>query len=343
MSAVPRSVPVLALLLVAALLPLGVRDDWLSVLAAGLVLAIGAVGLNVLLGYAGRISLGHAFFVGVGAYTAAVVSGDPEGRVWGWGLTNPLVWIPAAALVAGLVGVLLAPWMSRLDGLYLAVATLGLVVVGEWAFAEVRSLSGGPLVGRDAARPVLLGLDLTRDGRFTEEQLLYWLDLAVLVVVLVVVARLVRSRTGRALAAVRDREVAARTMGIAVARHQRIAFAVAAAAAGTAGSLAFVAAGHVGPERFALALSVQAVAAVLVGGAGTLAGPVVGALVIALLPRLAAELPRALPVVSASPLAHPNVYDVELLLYGLLLLVVVLYQPRGLRGLGSRLRRGPTA
>src|SRR4029079_12889060 len=115
------------LLVVALVLPFSLEDDILQLLATACVYGIGAIGLNIVTGYAGQVSLGHAFFLAIGAYTAAVLSGDPDGRVLGFGVTELPVWLLAAGLVAGLFGALVAPLAARLRGLYLAIVTLGLV------------------------------------------------------------------------------------------------------------------------------------------------------------------------------------------------------------------------
>ena len=127
-----------AILLLGALAPLGIPDEFLNTLTLCCVVAIGAIGLNLVTGYAGQVSLGHAFFIAVGAYTAAVISGDPAGRTYGLGVTNLLVWLPAAGIVAAIAGILVAPLATRLRGLYLAIVTLGLVFIGEHIFNEWR-------------------------------------------------------------------------------------------------------------------------------------------------------------------------------------------------------------
>ena len=161
------------------LLPYVLVDDfWLSVLNYAGVAAIGAIGLNLLTGYTGQVSLGHAFFIGVGAYTAAVISGDPDGRTYGFGITFVPFWVLGAGAAAAICGAVVAPLATRLRGLYLAIVTLGLVFIGEYFFAEWQDMSGGPSVGRDSAEPVMFGADLSIDGAYTEEQKFYWLALA---------------------------------------------------------------------------------------------------------------------------------------------------------------------
>lgn len=326
-------------LLVAAMLPLNLSDELLKIAFVGLVYAIGAIGLNIVTGYAGQVSLGHAFFVAVGAYTAAVLSGDPDGRHLGYGIDFMPLWLLAAGAVAALCGAVVAPLATRLRGLYLAVVTLGLVFIGHYFFAEWDSMSGGSAVGREAAAPAIFGIDLGVDGEtYTEEQKLYWLALVVLIVFGVLARNLVRSRIGRAFAAVRDRDVAAGVMGVNLARYKLIAFTVSSFYAGIAGALLYAGSGHFTPEEFSLLMSVQFIAIVLIGGVATISGTIMGAMLIAFLPKIASELPDLMPWISASAVEHPNIFEVERVMYGVLIVAFLLFEPRGLFGIWHRIR-----
>ena len=331
-------ISVLLIVLVAAYLPLTLADDWLQLLATGSVMALGAIGLNIVTGYAGQVSLGHAFFVAVGAYTAAVVSGDPAGAVYGLGVTSLPVWLMAAGLVAAAAGALVAPLATRLRGLYLAIVTLGLVFIGEHFFKEWGALSGGLNVGRDAPVPDLFGHNLTSPGAFTEEQKLYWLSLAMLVLFAVLARNLVRSRIGRAFAAVRDRDVAAGVMGVNLNRYKVLAFTISSFYAGVCGALLFVGAGRFAPEQFNLLLSVQFIAMVLIGGVATISGSILGAVLITLLPRIIQESRSVFTFLSTDPNQHPNVFEINIGLYGLLIVAFLLFEPRGLFGIWQRIR-----
>lgn len=334
-----KQLSTLAIVAAAVYLPLLVTDENLTLLATGLVLAIGAIGLNLLTGYAGQVSLGHAFFVGVGAYTAAFLSGDPDGRYLGLGVDNVLVWMPAAGLVAALCGVVVAPIATRLRGLYLAIVTLGLVFIGEYFFSEWRELSGGAGIGREAATPMLFGTNLAQDGdSWTEEQKLYWFFLATLIVLAVLARNLARSKIGRAFAAIRDRDVAAGVMGVELGRYKLIAFTISSFYAGICGSLMFVGVGQFGPTQFGLLMSVQFIAIVLIGGVATVTGSIMGAMLIAALPRISGELPGLLPFVSASATEHPNIFEAEQITYGVLIVAFLLFEPRGLFGIWLRIR-----
>lgn len=325
------------LILVALALPFLLADAELELLARGCVMAIAAIGLGLVTGYAGQVSLGHAFFMGVGAYSAAVISGDPQDRTIGFGLTGMHIWLPAAGLVAAVFGMLIAPIATRLRGLYLAVVTLGLVFIGLHLFKEWKELTGGFGVGRPAAVPDLFGmrLDLT-DSSFAKSQKLFWLMLILLVIFAVAARNLARSKVGRAFTAIRDRDIAAGVMGVSLTRYKSIAFAVSSFYAGCAGALLFTIGGFVEPSYFSLLLSVQVIAMVLIGGAGTISGAIAGAFFITLLPRITAEIRP--PFVSPLPFENPNIFQLETILYGLLIIAFLIFEPRGLYGIWIRLR-----
>ena len=335
-----KKVSIGALLVIALLLPFFLEDDLLLLLATGCTLAIGAIGLNLVTGYAGQVSLGHAFFIGVGAYTAAVVAGDPTDEdVYGFGITFMPVWLLAAGIVAAILGLIVSPLASRLRGLYLAIVTLGLVFIGEHVYREWDSVSGGVGVGRQAADPVLFGVDLSRTSEyFSGDQQMYWLMLVMLVIFAVVGRNIARSAMGRSFAAVRDRDIAAEITGVDVRRVKRRAFVVSSFYAGCAGALLYSILGYIDPASFGLLLSVQFIAMVLIGGVATISGSIMGAFFIALLPRLTRELPAYLPFLSSSATQTPNVYQVETLLYGLLIVLFLIFEPRGLYGVWVRVR-----
>ncbi|GHH45130.1 branched-chain amino acid ABC transporter permease [Lentzea cavernae] len=327
------------LLVLALVMPFMITDDLLQLLATGFVAAIGAIGLNIVTGYAGQVSLGHAFFLAIGAYTAAALSGPETGRVIGFGITSLPIWLLAAGLVAALFGVLVAPVAVRLRGLYLAIVTLGLVFLGEHVFREWTSLTGGPGVGRPAAVPELFGVRLDQDNAvFTAAQQLYLLMFVLLVIFAVLARNLVRSRVGRAFAAVRDRDLAASVIGVDLTRYKVLAFAVSSFYAGVAGALLFVVNGFFDPGSFNLLLSVQYIAMVLIGGAGTISGAIMGALFITLLPRITRELPTVLPFISGDATGVFTVFQLEAVLYGVLIIVFLIVEPRGLFGIWVRVR-----
>jgi branched-chain amino acid transport system permease protein len=334
-----KRVAVATLVFAGLVLPWIVTDEYLQLLATACIFAIGAIGLNLVTGYAGQVSLGHAFFMAIGAYTAAAISGDPEGRTIGFGVTEILVWLPAAGLVAAIAGVLVGPLATRLRGLYLAIVTLGLVFIGVHIFNEWEALTGGSGVGRSTATLEVFGYRLDTTGTsFTRDQKLYWLMLGILVVFAVAARNLARSKVGRAFTAIRDRDIAAGVIGVNLAKYKTIAFGVSSFYAGCAGALLYTVSGFVDPSTFDLRLSVVFIAMVLIGGAGTISGAIAGGVFITMLPWLTNKLQALLPFITTDLNEFPNVQQVEAILYGSLIIVFLIFEPRGLFGIWVRLR-----
>ena len=330
-----RRLGLAAIVVLGLLLPFMINGYWLSTAVFVLIAAIGALGLDVLTGRTGQISLGHAFFLGAGAYTGGVLGGRH-------GLSAAL-WIPAAAAVAGLLGALVGPTALRLRGLYLAMVTIGLVFIGQHVFVNVSYLSGGP--GGEAL-PVprfgglnfatgahVGGLFLNRDGLY------YYLALLLLAAAMVYVANLGRSRAGRAMSAVRDRELAAAVLGVDVARTKVTAFVLSSMLAGLSGALYGSYLGFVVPTQWSLTLSIEYVVMIVVGGMATIWGPVLGAAVVVGLPALLQNVSASLPFLATGTNAHGvvTVSDASAIAYGIFLIVFLLLEPRGIIGLGRRM------
>jgi branched-chain amino acid transport system permease protein len=327
-------------LAVALAMTFAIDDDVLQLLATACALAIGAIGLNIVTGYAGQVSLGHAFFVAIGAYTAAVLSGDPNGRVVGFGITEVPIWLLAAGSASALAGALVAPLAVRLRGLYLAIVTLGLVFIGQYVFREWTEMAGPPDIGRPAPVPTLFGARMDVDGpSMTRIQQLYLMMLVLLVIFALLARNLVRSRTGRAFAAIRDRDIAAEVIGVNLTRYKVIAFAISSFYAGVAGALLYVIPQTFSAGNFNLLMSVQFIAMILIGGVATISGSIMGALFITLLPRITSELPAVLPFISTDATGGGiTVVQVESILYGLLIIGFLLFEPKGLFGIWIRIR-----
>jgi branched-chain amino acid transport system permease protein len=336
----PKKVFVAGMLAVALAMTFSVDDGVLQLLVTGCALAIGAIGLNIVTGYAGQVSLGHAFFVAIGAYTAAVLSGDPNGRLLGFGITEVPIWLLAAGAMSALAGALVAPLAVRLRGLYLAIVTLGLVFIGQFVFREWTEMAGPPDIGRPAPVATLFGTRIDVDSAaLTRVQQLYLLMLVLLVIFALLARNLVRSRTGRAFAAIRDRDIAAAVIGVDLTRYKVIAFAVSSFYAGVAGALLYVIPQTFTAGNFSLLMSIQFIAMILIGGVATISGSIMGALFITLLPRVTSELPAVVPFISTDATGGGiTVVQVEAILYGLLIIGFLLFEPKGLYGIWIRIR-----
>jgi branched-chain amino acid transport system permease protein len=333
----PRWLVLAVISVLAILAPFSINGYWLSTAVFVLIAAIGALGLDLLTGRTGQISLGHAFFLGVGAYTGGVIGGR-------YGLTAAL-WIPAAAVVAGLVGGLVGPTALRLRGLYLGIVTIGLIFIGQHLFVNISFVSGGP--GGEAlpvptfgslnfAQGVHVGgLFINRDGLY------YYLVLLLLTAAMAYVYNLGRSRHGRSMGAVRDRELAAAVLGVDVARTKVMAFVISSMLAGLSGALYGSYLGFVVPTQWSLPLSIEYVVMIVVGGMATVWGPVLGAFVVIGLPALLQNVSGSLPFLKTGTNAHGilTVSDASAIAYGVFLVVFLLLEPRGLVGLGQRLSR----
>lgn len=350
-------------LVVALILPFYLSElsdgrSWLILFATAFVASIGAIGLNLVTGYAGQVSLGHAFFIGIGAYVGAALSNPavrgPDGSMQLIGLElDMIIWLPLAGLVAAVAGILVAPVAFRLRGLYLALVTLGLVFLGEHVFRNWTALTGGVGQGRDAARLSMFGyrfdLDSTIGGYpITREQQIYLLAMVIMVIMAFLAKNLVRSREGRAFTALRDRDIAAAMMGVELIRYKTTAFAVSSFYAGIAGGLLFSITGFVEPTSFGLILSIIYIAMVVIGGAASISGSIMGAFLITLLPKLI-DLVR-LPVLvdflfgwvpgfgGGGVGEALSTSQIERILFGLLIILFLVFEPLGLYGIWIRIR-----
>jgi branched-chain amino acid transport system permease protein len=271
--------------------------------------AVAAMGLGLLVGYAGQISLGQGAFFAIGAYAAAAMLAKT-------GLPYLLA-MPVAAAVTFLIGLAFGIPAVRLRGLYLALVTLALAVAVGPVIKRAEPVTGG-VSGLSVRQPPVPGW-LAVDP----DQWLYLLSLAVTALMLLLAANLTRGSLGRALVAIRDGERAARTSGVHVSRTKALLFAIGGAYAGVGGALFAYGQGFVAPESFTLLLSFTFLGAVVVGGLGTVIGSVLGSLFVVFVPQYAGDVNQALTGV----------------IYGCTLIAVVYVLPGGAAGLLRRLRR----
>ncbi len=326
------------LLVVAVWLPLTIRSDfWLGILVDSAIFAIGAIGLNLLTGYTGQVSLGHAFFIGTGAYCAVWFGGHEHLPL--------LLWLAAAAVIGGAIGAVVGPFALRLRGNYLAVVSLGLVFLGLHVFHNWRQVTGGPGGTSVAAKlklgPLNFGALSFGNTVYTRNQSFLLLVLIVLGLCALIAKNIVRTRPGRAMQAVRDRDVAAEVIGVSLARYKIGAFVVSSAMAAVAGALFGVHQQFVQPDAWDLLLSIQYIAIIIVGGVGTVFGPILGAFAIALIPQLVDRFSRDIPFVAHTATTHGfqiTVFEFNQLVFGLLIVIFLVLEPRGLAAVWLRLK-----
>jgi branched-chain amino acid transport system permease protein len=276
-----RLAGIAAVLLVACVLPFLVSNYRVFQFSLAYVYAIALIGLNLLTGYNGQISLGHGAFFAVGAYTTAILI---KYAGWSYGWT-----IPLAGVICLIVGFLFGLPALRLEGLYLAMATLALALALPQVLKHFETWTGG-VQGIVIAKPdAPFGLPLNQD------RWLYFLTLAILVLSLWTAWNLVRGRVGRALVAIRDHHMAAQAMGINTALYKSMAFGVSALYTGVAGSLSAVVVQFVAPDSFALFLSISLLVGVVIGGLASISGAIYGAFFIQFVPTYMQDISKAAP------------------------------------------------
>ena len=282
---------------------------------------IAAAGLNVMTGYTGLISLGHAAFMGVGCYTAAFLAqrGVPF-----------YCTIPLGGLMAALLGLVVGIPSLRIKGLYLAVATLAMQFILLFVFREWEPVTGG-VRGVNVPNAELFGVELNNDFR------MYYVIAFCAVVLLIGGRNLFRTRVGRAFIAIRDKDISAEVLGIDLFRYKLTAFAIGSFYAGVAGALLGYFYRAMTPEYFTLSLSIFYLAAIIVGGLGTMLGTILGAFFMTLVP----ELLRALVSLIAqwAPRAVEILSPLQEVVFGCLIIGFLVFEPHGLVEIWRRARR----
>jgi len=304
---------VLAVVLLAA--PAWAGDYVMTQLHFICIYSIVGFGLMMLVGFTGQVSLGHAAFLAVGAYTEALMhnAGVPF-----------VVSISCAALFSGLVGVIVGLPALRLKGIYLAIATLAFNVIVEEIAARWHSLTGGN-EGMTVKPVRMLGYDLSGDWQF------YYLCLILTVLSALACVNLLRSPTGRAFVAIRDSEISASCMGVNLAKYKTMSFAISAALTGIAGGLYGHKIAFISPEQFTLFQSIELITIVILGGIGFLHGAVLGAAFVIVLPQLISIAKGWLPEGVAPT-------GLQAIVFGLLLILFIIFEPLGLYGRWLKIR-----
>jgi branched-chain amino acid transport system permease protein len=297
-----RALGVSAVVAAALALPLFVSNFRLFQFTQVGIYAIALLGLNMLTGYNGQISLGHGAFYAVGAYTAAIM-------IDRWSVPYPLT-IVAGGAVCLVAGFLFGIPALRLEGLYLALATFALALAVPQILKYFEHWTGGSQ-GIVLSKPEApWGLKLSPD------QWLYFFTLAILVVLFVLMRNLLAGRTGRAIVAIRDNPIAAQAMGVNTALYKSLTFGVSAAYTGVAGALSALAIAFVAPDSFDVFRSITFLVGIVIGGLASISGAIFGALFIQFVPNWAQDISKAAPWA----------------IYGVFLIVFMYVMPRGIAG-----------
>jgi branched-chain amino acid transport system permease protein len=285
-----------------------------------LIAIVGAVALNLLTGVAGQVSVGTAAFLAIGGYTSAAI-----GRSLGLGI---LVGVPLAAITSAVVGLLIGIPSLRFRGFYLALTTLALNFIVIYLAYEYQLHAGG-LSGIPISTQHIGPVDLNSEATW------YWVLALVVLVVVVASMNIVRSSLGRAWTAVRDHDIAAAMIGVNVVRYKLLAFTFSAFLTGIAGSLSAYHLGIISSDSFDLNLSIQYIAMIIIGGLGSTAGAVIGAIIVTQLNYVINSVVNVLPIPNSATL---SIFDVQSAAFGLIIVLFLIFEPRGVIHIWARFR-----
>ena len=306
-----------SLLMLAMLVaPWVVAEYWLAQMTFVMIYAIAGLGLMLLAGFTGLFSLGHAAFLGVGAYTQAVLTNA--------GVPFPVALLGAAALSAA-VGFIVGLPALRVKGIYLGMATLSFGFIVEEMLARWESVTGGN-AGKHIKAPDVFGWKIETGNEF------YFLCLVITVIATLAILNLLRSPTGRAFVAIRDSEISAQSMGIQLSYYKTLSFAISAALAGVAGALYAHKLQFISPEQFNILQSIDLLLMIVIGGLGSVHGAFLGAIFLITMPQVIALVKDYLPpAIGQAP-------GLQGLVYGVVLVSFVLFEPMGLYGRWLKVR-----
>ncbi len=308
--------------------PLAFGEYYLSILNLILIAVVGALGLNILVGYTGQISIGHGAFMSVGAYTAANIATHLP-----WPFSTFWITIPAGGIMAALIGAVVGIPSLRIKGIYLAIATLAGQLIIEWTINHVTWISGGVAASIQVPRPVLFGTVLKSQTQ------LYLFLMAFVVLAIVGTSNLVRSRIGRAFIAIRDQDIAAEIIGINIFRYKLWAFAISSFYAGVTGVLYTYYLGIANYEQFQLPVSIDYLAMVIIGGLGSILGSILGAIFVTLLPILTRWFLEDYGwLLFAQQDLQNAIPNLRLILFGSLIIFFLVVEPEGLNRLWRNIR-----
>ncbi|MBU2549525.1 MAG: branched-chain amino acid ABC transporter permease [Proteobacteria bacterium] len=303
-------------------LPQLLGDYYIFFLTQVIIAVIGAHGLNILLGYTGQISLGHAAFLGVGGYTYSYLAMVHQWPFW--------LAIPASGLVAAGMGLMIGIPSLRIKGIYLGVATIAFQFIADYIYFHWNAFSGGPQ-GRVVEAPQILGHALTSRVSF------YYIALGVAALLLWGAKNLMRSKYGRCLMAVRDNDVSAEALGVPVFKFKLLSFVISSFYAGVAGALLVIHLRNVFPDFFHLNVSIEYLAMVVVGGMGSIIGTIFGAIFIILVPEVLGNLISLIAQWLQNPEITVLMAPARLIVHGFLIVLFILIEPAGLAGIWRKI------
>ena len=303
-----------------AIVPLSLGEYYISILNLILIAVVGAIGLNILVGNTGQISVGHGAFMSVGAYTAANLIVRLHAPFW--------IALPAGGAMAALIGIIVGFPSLRIKGLYLAIATLAGQLIIEWIINHVPWISGGVQASIEVPRPTVLGMQLQGQTQ------LYFFLLFFVVLAIVGALNLARSRVGRAFVAIRDQDIAAEIIGIDIFRYKLLSFAISSFYAGVTGVLYTYYLGIANYEQFQLNVSIDYLAMIIIGGLGSVLGSIFGAIFVTLLPIVTRWFLEGVGGLFFSQADLLNIIpNLRLVMFGGLIIFFLAVEPEGLNRL----------
>jgi len=306
-------------------IPLSLHEYYLSIANLVSIAIIGALGLNILVGYTGQVSIGHGAFMSVGAYTAANFATRLDAP---WPVN-----LLAGGLMAAAVGAVVGIPSLRIKGLYLAIATLAGQLIIEWTINHVTFISGGVAASIEVPRPRIGSWVLS------SHRAMYYFLLTFVVIAIVGTMNLMRSRIGRAFIAIRDQDIAAEIIGIDIFRYKLLAFAISSFYAGVTGVLYTYFLGVANYEQFQITVSIDYLAMIINGGLGSVLGSIFGAIFITLLPIVIRYAMEAFGGMLFSEQTVLNlIANLRLMLFGVLIIVFLVVEPEGLNRLWRNIR-----
>jgi branched-chain amino acid transport system permease protein len=303
------------LLILFVVIPLVFKPYSLYVINHIGIAAIGAIGLNILIGYTGQISLGHGAFFGVGAYAAAILATAVGFPFW--------LSVICAGLITALVGMVFGIPSVRLKHLYLVIATLAGQFILQYLFVQWDTLTKGP-EGILLPRATLFGLNVKGDRAF------YYVIFVCFMIMTWIAVNLIRTRYGRAFIAIRDNDRAAEGMGIPIFRYKLLSFAISSFYAGFAGGLSAYYIGGITPEPYTLMLSIEFIAMIIIGGLGSIPGAVFGAIFITLLNEVLTHATGFFMNIPALTKIAITIAPLREFVFGLAIVLFIIFEPRGL-------------
>jgi len=306
-------ISVYSFLILMFLVPFYANSYILYILNMIFISSIAAVGLNILTGFTGLISLGHGAFIGVGAFATGYLAMN-------YGM-NFYFAIPLAALITAIIGIIFGLPSLRLKDLYLSIATLAAQFILEFIFIRAESFTGG-VNGMPVASPRIFGIEINNDFRF------YFFAYSFAIIMITVAKNILRTKIGRAFISVRDNYIAAEAMGVDVFKYKLLSFGISSFYAGIAGSLWAYYVQFITPEHFTITVSIQYLSMIIIGGLGSLLGSIFGTIFIVILPEILRHIVDLLSGVA--PFLKQIFPAIREAFYGLVIILFLLFEPEGL-------------